>query len=292
MRILLFLPLVLLLSVVFPTSAQQLPLLVTPAWVQAHLHDADLVVLHVTSLRREYLNGHIPDAPYLWSGWLTASNPELSNEIAPIASIDTVLEGLGVSGDSRIVLCFNGMNAMTATRAFFVFEYAGFADRVAILDGGLDAWRREGLPVSVEVPHPKRGTVRLASLTDRLADFEYVRQHLNAAGTCLVDARPTLVYEGSSAPRTGHIPGAVNIYQGGLFDSLGRFRSLDELRAAFSRSARPGDEVVTYCGSGQSASVTYFVSRLLGYRSRLYDGSFEEWGAREELPIEGKKDKK
>ncbi|HEX5830085.1 MAG TPA: rhodanese-like domain-containing protein, partial [Gemmatimonadaceae bacterium] len=107
------------------------------------------------------------------------------------------------------------------------------------------------------------------------------------ARVALVDARPADEYTGADGGHdhmlAGHIPGARNLYWERLLVSRRdpRFRPIAELRRRFEESgAAPGDTVVSYCLIGMRASVTYFVSRLLGYETRFYDGSWDDWSRR------------
>ena len=91
---------------------------------------------------------------------------------------------------------------------------------------------------------------------------------------------------GGGFPRPGHIPGAVNIYFNTLFDSTNKYLPLDSLKAKFaSAGIKPGDEVITYCHVGQTASADYIAAKLLGHTVHLYDGSFEDWSGRDDLPV-------
>src|SRR5690606_36808336 len=108
----------------------------------------------------------------------------------------------------------------------------------------------------------------------------------------LLEARPEDQYSGANpgadVPRAGHIPGAVNIFWERMIHSAAepRLRDVESLRALFREAGiEPGDTVVAYCRTGMQASYAYFVSRVLGYETRLYDGSFMDWSRREALPV-------
>jgi thiosulfate/3-mercaptopyruvate sulfurtransferase len=107
-------------------------------------------------------------------------------------------------------------------------------------------------------------------------------------GVSILDARAPNFYNGIGGgfPRPGRIPGAKNVYFSTLYDSTDHFLPLDSLRGKFAAAGiKPDDEVITYCHVGQTASSAYVAARLLGHKVHLYDGSFEDWSGREELPV-------
>ena len=270
-------------------SSQDAQVFVSTIWLADHLKDPSLVVLHVTQYRREYDKGHIPGARFLWPGSLAASNTELSYELVPLAQLDSVLEGLGVSNNSRIILCGVGGNVSPTARMFVTLDYLGMGDRTSILDGGLDAWKAEGRPVSKDVPKIKRTRFTPHLRRDAIIDASVVHSDLHKPGVSIIDARSSQYYngEGGGFPRKGHIPGAVNIYFETLVDSTNKMLSPSTLRGMFTTAGvKQGDEVITYCHVGQTACVDYVAARSLGYKVHLYDGSFEDWSGREDLPIE------
>ena len=147
-----------------------------------------------------------------------------------------------------------------------------------------------GFPVAGEVVPAIRGTLTPRPRPEILADAAWVRAHLGDSTVALLDARPPADYAGTpgSATPSGHIPGARNIFwkttMGGtppvLLDSTA-------LSAVFrAAGAAHGDVVVTYCKTGVQASFLYFVARYLGYKVRMYDGSFAEWSQLAGMPIE------
>ena len=124
-------------------------------------------------------------------------------------------------------------------------------------------------------------------------DADWVAAHLDDPGVVLVDARPPDEFRGEAGngdvARRGHIPTAQNLFWRDFFvdRDARRLRPAGELRAMFERAgAREDRTVVVYCRTGMQSSFAYFVSRYLGYRTKMYDGSYVDWSRREHLPVE------
>ena len=276
-------------------ASDKSPILVTPAWLSDHLNDPNMVVLNVAQNARSYRNGHIPGARFLWVTRIAASNPELSFELVPLDQLDTLMEGLGISNDSRIVLCGVGGNVSPTARVYITLEYLGMAERTSILDGGFEAWKSAGNPVSKDAPSYKRASFTPHLKSDAIVDVEFVKSHMHTGGFTLLDARAPDFYNGIGGgfPRPGRIPGALNVYYSTLFDTSNKYLPLDSLNLKFAAAGiKPGDEIIAYCHVGQTASSDYLAAKLLGYKVHLYDGSFEDWSGRDDLPVyvEPKKD--
>ena len=266
------------------------PLVMSPEWLAARLSDPELVVLQVSSLRDDYEREHVPGARFLWPSWLAVSTPEASFEMPPVDSLTAVLRRLGVSNDSRIVLCHVLGDAAGTARVYVTLDYLGLGDRTHILDGGLAAWKAAGLPVSTAESGHAAGTFTPAVRAGAVVDLATLRERYATPGVQLLDARSAKDYNAvptRSVLRGGHIPGARNLPFAALFDTLDRYQSLDSLRVRFARAGlAPGGELITYCYVGRTACPAYVAARMLGYDVRLYDGSYSQWARREELPVE------
>jgi len=276
-----------------PPGSPAAPLVVTTAWLADHLHDKGLLLFQIgdRATRALYDSTHIPGAQFL-APLSEFSTPRvegaLNLELPSVAVLDSVFESKGISDDSRIVLYFAREYFSPTSRAFFTLEYMGLAGRVSILDGGLEAWRKEGRPVTDVVPVVAAGHFTPHPNPELVADAAFVRAHLEDKAVRIVDARDTSFYNGRETHqgRNGHIPGAASLYFGRVVDSSGKFLSPIQLKALFNDAGvQPGQTVVTYCHIGQQASFVWFAARYLGFNAKLYDGSFQDWAARTELPV-------
>jgi thiosulfate/3-mercaptopyruvate sulfurtransferase len=269
------------------------PLIVTTAWLAQHLSDRDLVLFHIgdQTSKPVYDEGHIPGAQFL-NPFQELSTPRVEGalflELPSVEVLDSVLEARGISDHSRIVLYSARQYFTPTSRTLFTLEYAGLAGRVSILDGGLEVWKSEGRAVTAEVPTPARGRLSVRPNPAIVADADFVRASLESSKVRLVDARDTSFYNGRETRqgRNGHIKGAVSLPFSTMVDSSGKFRSPAMLQAQFAAAGvQPGQTVVTYCHIGQQASLVWFMARVLGYDAKMYDGSFQDWAARAELPV-------
>lgn len=265
-------------------------LIVSTEWLAQHLKDDSLVLLQVGE-KDEYLAGHIPGAQFIQlSDISTPRSQGLALELPDTAQLQTIFEKLGVRDKSRIVVYF-GKDWVTPTaRVFLTLDYLGLGDRASILDGGLPAWRAEGRPVTTEVRTPAPGKFTPRPNKQIVVDASWVSVNLNKPGVMILDARASKFYTGEEVgrmPRGGHIPGARNIPFDSVVEDSNKFKSVETLRQLFNAAGvKHGDSVTTYCHIGQQASLLYFIARYLGYDAHLYDGSFEDWSHRPELPVE------
>jgi thiosulfate/3-mercaptopyruvate sulfurtransferase len=180
-------------------------------------------------------------------------------------------------------------DAAVAARAYIALDYLGLGDRTYILDGGLEAWKAEGKPVTKEIPARKTTKFTPKVKSGVFVDLDYVKAHSGKPGFRLVDCRSRIGFNTSGVGifRPGHIPGAINLPFATVLDSTNKYLPIDSLKGKFeSAGIKPGDELITYCYSGRATCPVYVAAKMLGYNVHLYDGSFEEWSRHEELPVE------
>jgi thiosulfate/3-mercaptopyruvate sulfurtransferase len=277
------------------STGRTIPMLVTAEWLAERLDEPDLVIVQVDQRRDGYDAGHIPGARYLQYSLIAGTVDGTPVELLPIESLQSALADVEVLDGRRVVLYGA---PLSAARAWMTLDYLGVSERVAMLDGGIEAWRAAGHPVSTEVTpitvQPgANSTLAVNPQPQRIISAETVLARRDDPRIALIDARPIAEYTGDDGGQNGrylagHIPGARHLHWEELIESTDdpRLLSVDDLRQLFEAAgAGEGKEVFVYCTVGMRASMAYFVSRMLGYETFLYDGSWADWSARE-MPIE------
>ena len=264
-------------------------LLITPAQLREQMARGGVVILHVGE-RADYNAGHIPGARFLPYDAVSRQRDGMMLELPPAAALDSLFESLGVSDDSRVVLYWGKDWYSPTTRVFLTLDYLGLGDRTSILNGGVAAWRAAGEPVTKDVPPVVRGSLTPQPRPDVIVDAGAVRAAVGDGRTVIIDARDQRFYTGQAEgmhAREGHVPSARNVPFKALLDDSGAFKSREQLESILDAAgASPGKRIIGYCHIGQQATMVYFAGRLLGRDVHLYDGSWDEWSRKSELPIE------
>lgn len=263
--------------------------LVTVDWLKKRLDSADVSVVdaswHMPSAKRdargEFEAAHIPGAVFFDIDACSDQATTLPHMLPSPERFATYADKLGIS-ERHIIVVYDTVGLFSAARAWWTFRAFG-AENVFVLDGGFPAWREASLPVATGAAqrmeahfaaHPAQG----------VADIETIAAALHRGSAQVVDARGAARFDGTAAEprpglRSGHMPGAINV----PFDRLianGRLRSPKEVEAVFADAGlRPGEPVITTCGSGVTAAILTLALAAIGRDSQLYDGSWAEWGA-------------
>ena len=279
-------------------------------WLQDHLEDPDLRVVDIrgyvkkTDLgdgrqraeylpaREEYDEAHVPGAVFVdWTRDITDPDDPVPAQVAPRDRFADLMGSLGIGDDAHVVV-YDHDGGQFATRLWWALTYYGH-DRVSVLDGVWNKGTDEDRPTTAEVPNPAPATFTPKIRNGWRKEAEEVLSASRTGDALVLDARDEGQYTGAvtrGEGHPGHVPGAKHLHADGLFGPDGTFLSDEDLEERLREAGVPEDRetpVVAYCNGGVAATVPLFALHRLGYKDLSnYDGSWNEWGVREDLPAE------
>jgi thiosulfate/3-mercaptopyruvate sulfurtransferase len=284
--------------------------LVETAWLEEHLHDPELRIVDMRGYVRtvvndglqvavyegapeEYEQEHIPGAVYVdWTQDIVDHDDPVEAQVASPERFAEAMQRVGIDDHHTVVAYDTHPASQFATRLWWALTYYGHT-RVVVLNGGLPKWKREGRPLEHGKSSSPESVVFTPQRQPQLrATTEEVLSLIGRQHVTLVDARDSGQYDGTVVRgdgRPGHIPGALSLPREELIDpSDGTFRSTEELQRIFADAHVAQDKrVVAYCNGGVAATSVLFSLAMLGYPQLTnYDGSWNEWGTRQDLPVE------
>lgn len=237
----------------------------------------------------EFQTGRIPGSVFFDLDAVSDSATDLPHMLPTPAAFSSALGDLGVASSDRIVV-YDTVGLFSAARLWWMLTVMG-ASQVQVLDGGLPKWRAEGRPIETgDAPAPSPAAFAARFAPAAVASLDDVRQAL-ASDVQVVDARGAPRFRGEAAEprpgvRPGHMPGAINLPYPRLLNTDGTLKRGPALEAAFAEAGvDPSRPVVTTCGSGVTAAILTLGLAVLERPSRLYDGSWAEWGSRSDTPV-------
>jgi thiosulfate/3-mercaptopyruvate sulfurtransferase len=273
-----------------PAYGEKLPRIVPAEWLASNLHMRDMRIIDVRNSLADYWQEHIPGAVYLHPEALGWPEHGVPGNVMPLKAFADLLGKMGIT-QHTYVLVYGDTADPRAAHLVWLLDYVGHKYS-GILDGGWEAWQRQERPVTQDYPELKPTTYRLSvfRLNRRVrAEVNDVTYAIRFDNALILDVRPAEVFTGEEVPgrRAGHIKGARNHFWQSDLNPDGTWKPAQEIKKMYEELGITGDRrVIVYCSRGFMAAHAYLALRyIVGYsKIRVYDGGFNEWAGRDDLP--------
>lgn len=267
-------------------NAETLPLLIEPSILNEQLSNPDLLIIDLCK-EQSYQEGHIPGAVHIATKMLMGGVAPSPGKLPSQDQLETLFSQAGLQEDTHVVV-YDDEGGGWAGRLIWILDTIGHK-HYSYLNGGIVAWKAEGLPLQTDSNLPSPGTCNLTIDTTPIVEVEEILANLQNPSFLVWDARSPEEFRGEKvfSQRGGHIPGAVNCEWTQLMDPERGLRIREDAEQYLADLGITKEKmIVTHCQTHHRSGFTYLVGKLLGFTIRAYHGAWSEWGNLPNTPIE------